>query len=200
MPAKAASLDARHRRVAAWCGAIVLTMVGVAYASVPLYRLFCQATGYGGTTQTADKGSHIVLDEKVVIRFDANVAPGLAWKFEPVVATLDVRIGESTLAFFKATNTSARPLVGNSTFNVTPEMAGRYFNKLECFCFTEQRLEPGETVEMPVSFFLDPAIADDAQAARIGQITLSYTFYPVEHAKVAPSPIVKTPAAGAKGS
>ncbi|MGH6814117.1 MAG: cytochrome c oxidase assembly protein, partial [Hyphomicrobiaceae bacterium] len=128
-------LQHRHRRVAAWCGVLAIAMTALAFAAVPLYRLFCQVTGSGGTTQRADRPSTAVLERTVTIRFDANMGPGLSWTFEPLVRTMDVKIGESTLAFYKATNTSNRPLTGTATFNVTPEIAGSYFNKLECFCF-----------------------------------------------------------------
>jgi cytochrome c oxidase assembly protein subunit 11 len=171
--------DGRHRRVALACAAVAVGMVGLAYASVPLYRMFCQATGYAGTTQRAERPSSTVLDRTVTIRFDGNVAPGLTWTFEPVVRTVDVKVGENTLAFFRAHNTSDRTVTGTAAFNVTPEGAGAYFVKIACFCFTEQRLGPGESVDMPVSFYVDPAIAADKDARTISEITLSYTFYPV---------------------
>jgi cytochrome c oxidase assembly protein subunit 11 len=196
-------LEARHRRVALWCAGVAALMLGAAYASVPLYTLFCQVTGYGGTTQRSEKPSSTVLDRVITIRFDANVAPGLGWKFEPVERTLDVRIGENTLAFYRATNTSGRPVNGTATFNVTPEIAGIYFNKIACFCFQEQHLEPGQTIDMPVSFFVDPAILEDSVAARLPQITLSYTFYPVEPAKAAvvqPGQVGTATASGGRGS
>ena len=183
----------RHRRVALICAALVAGMVAMSYAAVPLYRLYCQVTGYGGTTQRAAKPSDVVLDRVVRVRFDANVGAGLAWEFEPVQRTLDVKIGDNVLAFYRATNRSDRPLTGMATFNVTPEQAGPYFAKVECFCFTEQRLEPGQSVEMPVSFFIDPAIVGDRDATRIDLITLSYTFFPAA-AKAAAAP------PGGKGS
>ncbi len=154
-------------------------MVGMSYAAVPLYRIFCQATGIAGTTQRAEKPSDRVLDRTMSIRFDANVSPDLPWTFAPAVPTVDVRIGENTLAFYQARNTSDHALTGAATFNVTPEIAGGYFVKVACFCFQEQRLEPGQVVDMPVSFYVDPAIVADKDAGRVGQITLSYTFYPV---------------------
>lgn len=177
-------------------------MLGMAYAAVPLYGMFCQVTGYGGTTQRVEKPSSTVLDRTLTIRFDANVAPGLAWQFEPVQHAVDVKIGENTLAFYRAKNTSSQPITGTATFNVTPEIAGSYFNKIECFCFTEQRLEPGEAVDMPVSFFIDPAIVEDTSGAgQLSQITLSYTFYPSEGTKAAAaaSPAA-TPGTVGKGS
>jgi cytochrome c oxidase assembly protein subunit 11 len=173
----------RHRAVALWCAALVVAMVGAAYASVPLYRLFCQVTGFDGTPRVAAAPSVTVLDRQVAVRFDANVAPDLPWRFEPAEPTLKVRLGENTLAFYRATNTSDRPIRGMATFNVLPEQAAPFFNKLECFCFKEQLLQPGETVEMPVSFFIDPQIVADKDAHGVTHITLSYTFYPVTSAK-----------------
>ena len=173
----------RNQRVALVCAAIAVGMVGLAYASVPLYRLFCQMTGFAGTTQRVERPSTTVLDRIIRVRFDANVGPGLSWDFQAVTSTIDVRVGENALAFYKVTNRSDKAVVGTATFNVTPDQAGGFFNKIQCFCFTEQRLEPGETVEMPVSFFVDPAIVTDTDGAKIRDITLSYTFYPVDHPK-----------------
>jgi cytochrome c oxidase assembly protein subunit 11 len=172
-------LGRRHRAVALWCAALVVAMVGAAYAAVPLYRLFCQVTGFDGTPRIASAPSAHVLDKTLTIRFDANVAPGLGWRFEPVQRTIEVKIGENTLVFYRATNLSDRPVAGTATFNVLPERAAVYFNKLECFCFKEQLLQPGETIEMPVSFFIDPQITGDKDARAISHITLSYTFYAV---------------------
>lgn len=169
-----------HRLVALACVAVVFGMLGAAYAAVPLYRLFCQLTGYGGTAMRAAGPSDVVLDRTLTVRFDANVGPHMPWRFEPVQRTLNVRVGETALAVYRATNPTDRPVTGTATFNVTPELAGAYFNKIACFCFQEQRLEPGESVEMPVSFFIDPAFVDDKTIAHLTQITLSYTFYPVE--------------------
>ena len=188
----------RHRATALWCAALVAAMVGAAYASVPLYRLFCQVTGFDGTPRIATAPSTQVLDKTVDIRFDANVAPGLAWRFEPARNTLKVRIGENTLAFYRATNLSDRPLRGTATYNVLPEQAAPFFNKLECFCFKEQLLQPGETLEMPVSFFIDPQIVGDKDAHGVRHITLSYTFYPVApQPGIAERPATGTPAAPA---
>jgi cytochrome c oxidase assembly protein subunit 11 len=156
---------------------LVAGMVGLSFAAVPLYRIFCQATGYGGVPQRADVAPDTVLDRTISIRFDANVDRGLPWKFEPVQRVMDVRIGESALAFFKATNTSDKPVTGTAGFNVAPVIAGRYFTKIECFCFTKQTLAAGESIEMPVTFFVDPKIVDDESAMNISEITLSYTFY-----------------------
>ena len=189
----------RHRATALWCAALVAAMVGAAYASVPLYRLFCQVTGFDGTPRIANAPSTQVLDKTVDIRFDANVAPGLAWRFEPARNTMQVKIGENTLAFYRATNLSDRPLRGTATYNVLPEQAAPFFNKLECFCFKEQLLQPGETLEMPVSFFIDPQIVGDKDAHGVRHITLSYTFYPVTPPQpgLAERPATGTPAAPA---
>lgn len=173
-----------NKRVGIIMGCVAVSMLGMAYAAVPLYQLFCQMTGYGGTTQRVTRPSDTILDRTITVRFDANVN-GLAWTFEPVVRTLDVRIGENTLAYYRATNTSSVPLTGSATFNVAPDIAGSYFNKLECFCFKEQRLEPGETIDMPVSFYVDPTLVDDKDATRLSTITLSYTFFPVDRPKQA---------------
>ena len=151
----------RNRRLATGVAFVAVAMLGMAYAAVPLYRMFCQVTGFAGTTQRAEVASSIVLDKSIRIRFDANISPGLAWEFQPVQRVVDVRIGESALAFYRAKNMSEGPTVGTASFNVSPDVAGAYFNKLDCFCFTEQRLEKGETAEMPVSFFVDPAILKD---------------------------------------
>jgi len=186
-PATSKSDAQRNTRVAVTCALFAVGMVGLAYASVPLYRLFCQMTGFAGTTQRAERPSTEVLDRVITVRFDANVGPGLSWDFQPVVTTMDVRIGENALAFYRATNRSNQPLVGSATFNVTPDQVGAFFNKIECFCFTEQRLEPGESVEMPVSFFVDPAIMKDLDGAKVRNITLSYTFFPVDKPKAAKS-------------
>lgn len=152
-------------------------MAGLAYASVPLYRLFCQVTGYGGTTQAALRAPTAVPGTSVTVRFDANVNSGLPWRFAPEQKELQLKLGENGLAFYRVTNLSDRPIVGTATFNVTPFEAGPYFSKIECFCFEEQRLEPGASADLPVSFFVDPAIASDPDAAGIRTITLSYTFY-----------------------
>ena len=169
----------RRRATALWCGALVAAMVGAAYASVPLYRLFCQVTGFDGTPRIASTPSTQVLERTIAIRFDANVAPGLAWRFEPAHTTMQVKIGENALTFYRATNLSDRPLRGMATYNVLPEQSAPFFNKLECFCFKEQVLQPGQSVEMPVSFFVDPQIVGDKDARGVTHITLSYTFHPV---------------------
>ena len=178
----------RHRTVALWCALLVAAMLGLAYAAVPLYRLFCQVTGFDGTPRVASAAPTTVLDRSVTIRFDANVAPDLPWRFEPEQTTAQVKLGQSALAFYRATNTSDRPVWGMATFNVFPEQAAPFFNKLQCFCFTAQLLQPGESVEMPVSFFVDPQIVADKDAFRVEHITLSYTFYPAAPPKSAGKP------------
>ncbi len=172
-------LQRRHRVLALSCAALVVAMVGAAYAAVPLYRLFCQVTGFDGTPRVATRASDTVLDQTVTIRFDGNVAPGLPWRFEPVQTTVQVKVGENMLVFYRATNVSDRPVKGTATYNVLPEAVAVYFNKVQCFCFTEQLLEPGQTVEFPVSFFVDPQIVNDRDARNITHITLSYTFHEV---------------------
>lgn len=191
-----ASLTARHRRVGMICASIVAAMVGASYAAVPLYRLFCQATGFNGTTMVAAAPSTHVVDRVVSVRFDANTRSGLPWKFEPVQRTVDVKLGENALIFYRATNTSDRPVTGTAQFNVSPELAGQYFNKIECFCFKEQTLQPGESIEMPVSFFVDAAYDRDADIGHISEITLSYSFFPVATKAAG---VAVTPAAGKGG-
>ncbi len=167
----------RHGIVALALAAIVAGMVGLSFAAVPLYRMFCQATGYGGVPQRADKAPGPVLDRTIRVRFDANVDNGMPWTFAPVAQVMDVKIGETALAFFKATNPTGAPVGGTAILNVAPELASRYFTKIECFCFKEQVLAAGQTVEMPVTFFIDPKIVEDEDTKSISEITLSYTFY-----------------------
>ena len=167
----------RHGLVALSLAGLVAAMVGLSFAAVPLYRIFCQATGYNGTPQRADKGTDHVLDRTITIRFDGNVDPGLPWSFAPVQQTMDVKIGETALAFFKATNKADAPVTGRAIFNVSPEQAGLYFTKIQCFCFTKQTLAAGASAEMPVTFFVDPKIVEDGDTKNIAEITLSYTFY-----------------------
>ncbi len=160
--------------------ALILVMVGLTAASVPLYRLFCQVTGYGGTTQVASEAVPGAIQQSISVRFDASIGDDLPWQFQPVQREVEIPIGEETLAFYRAANVADRPVVGSSTFNVTPHKAGPYFSKIECFCFVEQVLQPGESVEMPVSFFVDPAILDDPNTRDLKTITLSYTFFMLE--------------------
>jgi len=162
---------------------VPLAMVGAAYASVPLYQLFCQVTGFGGTTQVAEAAPEVAGERVFTIRFNADVDPKLPWDFQPVQREMTVRVGESGLAHFEARNLSARPTAGTATFNVTPLKAGQYFNKVQCFCFSEQHLSPGARADMPVSFFVDPRIDDDPNLDEVKTITLSYTFFPDEKAE-----------------
>jgi cytochrome c oxidase assembly protein subunit 11 len=170
----------RNRNVAFTAAGVALTMLGLAYASVPLYSLFCQVTGFGGTTQRAAEAPKQQLEKTITIRFDANMAPSLAWTFKPQQQAQTIKIGEQALAYYEAVNTSNETLTGTAVFNVTPVAAGAYFNKLQCFCFTVQTLKPGEHASMPVAYFVDPAILDDPDARGITEITLSYTFYPAD--------------------
>lgn len=155
-------------------------MIGLTYASVPLYSMFCKATGFGGTTQRADVAPETATDKFVTIRFDANTAGSLGWNFHPVQSLMKVKIGEPNQAHYSATNMTRKKLTGSAVFNVTPAEAGAYFNKIQCFCFTEQTLKPGESADFPVEFFVDPAMLDDPDSKSISEITLSYTFFPVD--------------------
>lgn len=164
------------------CLVFVCGMVGAAYASVPLYRLFCQVTGYNGTTQRVEQYSETILDQTIRVTFDANTSSGLNWEFKPVNRSIEPKIGETVQISYTATNRSPQPVTGMAVFNVTPMEAGAYFNKVECFCFTETTLKPGETLDMPVVFFVDPEIAKAEETRNIRNITLSYTFYPSQGA------------------
>lgn len=166
----------RNIKVAALALATVAAMVALSYAAVPLYRLFCQVTGFAGTTQVAASAPDTVGTKIVTVRFDANVAPGLAWRFD-APRPVEVRVGEEQLVTFAAVNIGNEPLLGTATYNVTPLQVGRYFSKIQCFCFTEQLLQPGERKEFPVSFFVDPSIAEDSDGSDVSTITLSYTFF-----------------------
>ena len=158
---------------------VVASMVGLAYASVPLYKLFCQVTGFGGTTQVATEApaEPLASAAPLNVRLDANVNPQLKWSFVPVEAEVRLKPGEEVTALYRATNIGTEPSTGTATFNVTPQKAGPYFMKIECFCFTEQTLQPGESVDMPVRFFLDSEIASDINTVDIDEIVLSYTFF-----------------------
>jgi cytochrome c oxidase assembly protein subunit 11 len=169
----------RDLTVAAACGAFVAVMIGAAYAAVPLYDWFCRTTGFGGTTQVASSAPAGLLDRKITVRFDANIGPGLPWKFEPEVNAIEARLGEVVTANYRVINTSARETLGQATYNVTPANTGIHFQKINCFCFVEQRLKPGEKRDMPVVFYVDPALATDAETQSVSAITLSYTFFAV---------------------
>jgi cytochrome c oxidase assembly protein subunit 11 len=156
---------------------VVVGMVGLSYASVPLYRAFCQLTGYDGTPQRAEAVPDKVFDREVKVRFNADTDPNLPWMFKPEQHFVDIKVGESKLIFYRAENNASHPVTGQAVFNVTPAKAGAYFTKVECFCFTEQTLQAGQKVDMPVSFFIDPAFMADANMKDVTSITLSYTFY-----------------------
>ena len=169
----------RDVMTAAACGVLVAAMVGAAYAAVPLYNWFCRTTGFGGTTQVAAAGPSQVLDRKLKVRFDANVAGGLPWRFEPEQTSIEVRLGEVVTVGYRVVNESARETTGVASYNVSPPTVGAYFSKINCFCFTDQRLRAGEKRDMMVVFFVDPALAKDSEQNDLDTITLSYTMYPV---------------------
>lgn len=180
MGAAANSIDRRNRKVAMIAAGVALAMLALGYASVPLYRIFCQVTGFGGTTMRvteAQAATVRTIDKTVLIRFDGNVERGLAWQFGPVQAKDTVSIGARDMAVYTAKNLSNEAITGTASFNVTPEQAGKYFSKIQCFCFTEQTLKPGEEVRMPVVYYVDPKILDDPDTRDIDEITLSYTFH-----------------------
>jgi cytochrome c oxidase assembly protein subunit 11 len=163
--------------VAACCGALVASMVGAAYAAVPFYTWFCKTTGFGGTTQVAERAPDHILGRTLTIRFDSNVTPGLPWKFQPEQNEIQVRVGEVATVHYKVVNEAAREIAGQASYNVSPPTVGAYFDKINCFCFTEQRMKAGETREMTVVFYVDPAIVKDHDQDDLNTITLSYTFY-----------------------
>jgi cytochrome c oxidase assembly protein subunit 11 len=177
----------RDAVVAAICGLVVVLMVGAAYAAVPFYNWFCRATGFNGTTQVATSApTSAPLARKLAVRFDANVTGGLPWKFEPEQSEIEVRIGEVVTVYYSVTNQSARTTTGQASYNVAPLNVGAYFQKINCFCFTEQTFAPGEKREMPVVFYVDPAIVKDGDNDGLSTITLSYTFYPVREPAAKP--------------
>jgi cytochrome c oxidase assembly protein subunit 11 len=169
----------RDLLVAFLCGGFVAGMVGLSYAAVPLYSWFCHATGFGGTTQVAKSLPTQEIGRKITVRFDSNVAEGLPWLFEPEQRTIDVRLGQVVTVFYSVTNESARVTTGQAGYNVSPPTVGIYFEKINCFCFTQQTLKPGEKRDMAVVFYVDPKLAKDSDQDGISTITLSYTFYPV---------------------
>ena len=170
----------RNRSLALSLVAVVLGMAMLTAASVPLYRLFCQVTGYGGTTVQAKTRPHAVVNRTITVRFNADIDPGLAWDFKPDQTAFTLKVGENKLASYTAHNRMSEPITGRAAYNVTPFKAGPYFAKIACFCFQEQTLAPGQTVHMPVSFYIDPAIMDDKNLRDVDTITLSYTFFRVE--------------------
>lgn len=165
------------KRTAVQLVGVVVTMASLSFAAVPFYDWFCRVTGFGGTTSVAETGSDVILDQTVKVRFDASLEQGMPWTFKPVQRSVEIRIGETGLAFYEAHNPTDRPVAGTASFNVYPYAAGGYFTKIECFCFTEQVLQPGETVQMPVSFFVDPAMVEDVEGQFVHEIVLSYTFH-----------------------
>jgi cytochrome c oxidase assembly protein subunit 11 len=177
---------------AAACGVFVVAMVGASFAAVPLYRIFCQATGYNGTVQRAEKAPDKTVDHYVTVRFDANVGNGLGWSFRPDQRSVRLKLGEIGTVNFRAENIMDAKSTGSAVFNVSPDVAGAYFNKLACFCFTEQTLDPHKPQELPVTFFVDPAMLNDLDMSNIDTITLSYTFYPAS--APAPKPVASNAA------
>lgn len=173
------NMDPKKRTMVSLVG-VVLTMGALGFASVPLYDLFCRVTGYGGTTQQAGAAPTEILDRTINVRFDGSLSSGMSWEFKPAQTQMTIRIGETGLAFYEAYNPTDRPIAGQASYNVFPFTAGGYFNKIECFCFTEQVLQPGERVQMPVTFFVDPEIVDDPDGKFVEEITLSYTFYEID--------------------
>lgn len=181
------AVPSRHRMVVATCCGVVVGMVGAAYAAVPFYNWFCRMTGFNGTTQVATSAPAQKLERKIKVRFDSNISGGLPWGFAPEKTEIEVHIGEVVTAYYTVTNKSARATTGQAAYNVAPLTVGAYFQKINCFCFTEQTLAPGEKREMPVVFYVDPALTQDADHDKLDTITLSYTFYPVRDP--APKPL-----------
>ena len=172
-----APAERRNGLIVGSCVAFVVGMVGMAYAAVPLYDMFCKVTGYNGTTKRVEQASDTILDKTIRVTFDANTSGDLPWRFTPVVREITPKIGETVQVTFKAKNLASVPTTGQAVFNVTPMQGGAYFNKVQCFCFTETTLQPGEELEMPVVFFVDPEIVNAPETRDIGTLTLSYTFY-----------------------
>ena len=168
------------QRTLAQTVSVVIVMGALAWASVPFYDWFCRVTGFGGATNVAESGSDVILDETIIVRFDASLDRDMPWTFKPAQREMELRIGETGLAFYEAHNPSDVPVAGSAAYNVTPYEAGAFFDKIACFCFEEQILQPGETVMMPVSFFVDPAIVDDREGQYLHTITLGYTFYEID--------------------
>jgi cytochrome c oxidase assembly protein subunit 11 len=181
--AENAHIQRKMHRTAFACVGLVVGMIGLAYASVPLYDLFCKVTGFGGTPVAVDGNGSQVVNRTIAVRFDSNVAPGLNWRFSPETPEVKVRLGETTTVLYKVTNKGDRPSTGIATYNVQPDLAGTYFSKLECFCFTEQTLQPGETLESAVVFYVDPRLAEDRDVKDLSSITLSYTYFPSKGGK-----------------
>lgn len=176
-PNSRTDLGRRNARMAVKLGVVVGCMVGLSFASVPLYDLFCRVTGFGGTTMVAQSAPEKALERVVTVRFNADVNNSINWEFKPDTHAVDVHVGEAMTIAYRARNLEDRAVIGTATYNVTPEKAGQYFNKIQCFCFTEQKLEPGQSIDMPVNFYVDPAMAADPEMADVKTITLSYTFF-----------------------
>lgn len=188
------AMDPKKKTVAITLS-VVVVMGALAWAAVPFYSWFCAVTGFGGVTNVAEAGSDVVLDKKITVKFDASKERGMPWEFKPVQHEISLRIGDTGLAFFEAYNPTDRVVAGQAGYNVTPYSAGYYFNKIECFCFTEQVLQPGERVEMPVTFYVDPEIVSDEDAKHVKEITLSYTFYEIDLPESAQQAALEQPTA-----
>ena len=177
-PRPASTQPDKMRRTALICTGVVMAMTGLSFAAVPLYDMFCKATGFGGTPKIGTAGASQILDRTMSVRFDANVAPGLGWTFEPESPTIGLRVGETKTVFYKITNRSSRASTGIATYNIAPENGAAYFVKIQCFCFTEHTLQPGETLEAPVVFYIDPEIVGNRDLNGVNTLTLSYTYFP----------------------
>lgn len=181
------------------CAALAFGMIGLAFASVPLYDAFCKATGYDGTPRQGPAlASAARTDDSMVVHFDTNVAPGLPWKFAPEANTVEAKLGETKTVFFRVQNTGAKPSTGVATFNVQPGLMGSYFVKIACFCFNEQTLQPGETLDVPVVFYVDPAVREDSNTAHLSEMTLSYTYFASKNGQPVTASVATTGASGTK--
>jgi cytochrome c oxidase assembly protein subunit 11 len=196
-PMSKKSILSRDVTVAVVCGMVVALMIGASYAAVPFYNWFCRTTGFAGTTQVSEKAPDHVLGRTLLIRFDSNVAPGLPWKFEPEQNEINLRIGQVTTVHYKVTNLAAREITAQAGYNVSPPQVGAYFKKINCFCFTQQTMKPGETREMTVVFYVDPSIVKDSDQDQLNTITLSYTFYRIPNPE---KPVAEGPSTSPKSS
>lgn len=169
--------ETKNIRTGMVLGMIAVGMVGMSYAAVPLYRIFCQITGFGGTVQAVADEQTVIVDRNIKVRFMANVNHGMPWEFAPVQTSQSLKVGEHALAFYEAENLTNKEITGTATYNVSPHKAGLYFNKIDCFCFTEQTLKPGERVDMPVTYYIDPEIMNDTNLDDVNEVVLSYTFF-----------------------
>lgn len=183
--------QARMTRTALWCGAVVVSMTALAFASVPLYDLFCRVTGFGGTPMVRSQEAYRVSDRVVQVRFDANVAPTLGWKFEAETAAVNARIGQTHTVFYRVTNVTDKPTTGIASFNVQPSQTGAFFVKMQCFCFTEHTLQPGESMDAPVVFYIDPDYEKQRELNNIHSITLSYTYFPSKNGNPVTGPLAE---------